>query len=352
MKNILIGILVIAIIVLGYITIKPKAIVAPTVSETQTPWPETNQPNSSLIQPSENNTGVNNSIPKIICTLPNTNTSITDSDYQQGLIFLAQGPYCATLSGFTSNDTTYKNVTFNGVSKTWQDISLSIFNADISPDGKHLAYTASNTALSGPGPRSEEYVVADNIVGKGYAVIYGVQYSPDSAHLGYCADKDKNGAYIKVFDGIETSISKSDFVNCDTLFGWRKSLIGEGSAASGTSTSPDKSITIKTSFDDHGGQINCNMADCASTTTVIIGGTTKTYGPFSGFVSDTRFSPDNKHFAWIYRDNSGGGQVFIDGTANKKYDEIFNLAFSPDNKFLTYNARSGKTVYFASIPVN
>jgi len=285
---------------------------------------------------------------KLICSF--SGNTIDDGQYQNGLTFVAQGENCATLSGWAPNNPTNQSLTFNGVTKTWRYVLLSFYQANFSPDGKHFAYTASNVPLPAPNPggdwKPQRFVVSDNVAGSTYDDVYYPQYSQDGKHFGYCAYQ--NGQYLKIIDGIATATTKGDyFDSCGSLFGY--SVKGnEGLGVGADVFSNDKSIEIKTYFDPKiAGSVSCSMAECPIYISVTKNGVAKIYGPYSDVASSVAFSSDNKHFAWTL-----GGQLFVDGiSSGQKYNEAFNLSFLTGNNYITYNARSGKSVYFISEPI-
>lgn len=345
-------VIIIALLVIGggFYIYKNKKTEAPNVANnnevqltnqnqqtnTQNPSPIVNQNTSS------NNSLATNvqqqATTKVICSL--SGNTINDDSNQNGLTFFAQGQSCATLSGWAPNNPINQSLTFNGVTKTWHYVLLSFNQASFSIDGKHFAYTASNIPLPLPNPvgdwKPQRFVVSDNIAYKTYDDVYNLQYSQDGKHLGYCARQ--NGQYLMIIDGVETVINKDDDFDsdpCDSLFTNSEANDGRGRGATRAA-----------------GSVNCNIAECPIYISVFTNGNEKVYGPYNGPYSDVAssqaFSSDSKHFAWLL-----GGQVFVDGTQKgESYNEAFNLKFSSDDKSITYNARSSKTVYFVTVPVN
>jgi len=348
---------IIAVLVVGggvYIYNNKKAEV-PAIVDTgtqpvnQNPQQTNNQtPPTNTLPPSNpiTNTGVSTvqATTKIICSL--SGNTIDDGSNQNGLTFFAQGKSCATLSGWAPNNPTNQSLTFNGVTKTWRMVLLSFYNAHFSPDGNHFAYTASSIPLpqvsAGGDWKPQRFVVSDNVAGPTYDDVYYPQYSQDGKHLGYCAYQD--GQYMKIVDGVKTITTKDDyFSTCDSLFGFKQSPPTDHSQQSQGEKSSDGSYTIRQT--ECSAKFGCKMIVVTNNTT----GVSKEYPEGRDVnASNVIFSPDSKHFAWLM-----GSQVYVDGNWNgKKYDEAFNLNFSSDSKSVTYNARSAKTVYFITNPIN
>ena len=350
---------IIALLVIGsgvYVYENKKSETPPTIDnniETQSPIQNQqsniqNPPITTNENNSNNNPPITNTqqpVTKVICSLPGN--SIDDGQYQNGLTFVAKGQSCVTLSGWAPNNPTNQSITFNGVTKTWRYVLLSFYQANFSPDGKHFAYTASNVPLPAPNPggdwKPQRFVVSDNIASPTYDDVYYPQYSQDGKHFGYCAYQ--NSQYLKIIDGVQTITTKDDyFATCDSLFGFKQGPYTDHSQEAQGETSPDGTYTIRQT--GCSAKFGCKEIVITNNKT----GVSKNYpegGERYGNAGNVIFSPDNKHFAWLL-----GPQVYIDGVWNgEKYDEAQNLSFSTDSKSVTYNARSGKTVYFVTYPV-
>lgn len=279
---------------------------------------------------------------KVICTLSGNN--VDDNQEQNYFLFVAQGQSCATASGFApNNNSTSQTLTFNGVTKTWRMVLLSFYMTHFSPDGKHFAYSASNLPLppvvAGGDWKPKRFIVSDNVAGPTYDDVYFPQYSQDGKHLGYCARQ--NGQYLKIVDGAQTITTQDDyFATCDSLFGFK-----QGPDTKQEYISPDGKINIKVPV--------CGRTTCSPVTVVYNQtGVLKTYDVGGNPAVYTAFSADSKHFVWLV-----GNKLYIDANIdvysnNQNYNEVFNVSFSGDSKSITYNARSGKTVYFVTEPIN
>lgn len=274
---------------------------------------------------------------------------VNDVFVQNGLTFVAHSKSCATTSGWTPNQATSIRVTYNGVTKTWGSVFLDFYHAHFSPDSKHFAYTASNVQSNGRGDfyfnlkreggKLQRFIVADNVPGPVYDNIYFPQYSADGNHLDYCAEKD--GKYMKVIDGKETIVAHDDYHKiCHSLFGIHQ---GQGNQSAEVISSNRTRVVSKSPCSGMGEYAVYEViADKTS-------GKTRRYGPYDN-VGSAAFSPDDKHFAFIaatYPKNC----VVLDGERLESYDEVFNLMFSKDSNYVSYNVRTHNTVYSVVQPL-
>ena len=85
-------------------------------------------------------------------------------------------------------------------------------------------------------------------------------------------------------------------------------------------------------------------------------GEEKEFGPYYDYVNYTQFSSDSKYFAYSAQIFEGGQPgvdigkqytaVILDGKIMDKYNEVWNLRFSDDSRFLIYNARLHNDIYY------
>jgi len=290
------------------------------------------------------------------------------------ITFVARDRACATVSKLDNGQET---VTFRGkTSGPFEYVQVAFYTMDFSPDGKHLAYTASNVPIDSL-PRLNEtgdrlafkpqrFVVADKKNGPVYDDIYYPQYSPDGKHLGYCGYKGGelfgDGKYVVVIDGIETK-SVNKITDCEDLFGKQE----EKQINAWEATAPDGSLKLEVYFDpEQRRSNNCLRGHCQVYISLrdSMNLELKKFGPFET-ITGSVFSPDSKHYAFFgerwYSNTEEPQQVyepssiFIDGEKRSvPYSEngvISNMAFSNDSKTLHFNAQNGNEVYYVIEPI-
>lgn len=255
---------------------------------------------------------------------------VHDYPIQEGSDFRAKNRSCAILikekNGYI--------VEVNGVkSRVYPDIELESYQASFSPDGKHFAFTVSRILENGISKKVEEFLVVDNIEGPVYHRVDDPEYSPDGLHFGYCAEEE--GKYFKIIDGEKEEITKDDYLyKCDHLFPTATDLPRD--------TSPDGQYRVEIDRP-------CSlMQECEVKVSLIHIPTGEVkYNTSMGYsISHFIFSSDSKHLAFIY-DLWPRQSVVIDGKSiSDDYDEIFNLSFSNDNRFIKYNARLYHDIYY------
>ena len=65
---------------------------------------------------------------------------------------------------------------------------------------------------------------------------------------------------------------------------------------------------------------------------------------YEGFVK-VRFSPDNRRFAYLVREDDDKEFIVLDGVEQRRFDEIKNLSFAPDSQSIIYNTRDGRDLW-------
>lgn len=216
-----------------------------------------------------------------------------------------------------------------------------IWGFTFSPDSKHSAYVASK--------EEKEFIVID---GKEqqlmYDEIYHPVFTPDYKQVAYSA-KNK-GTWILV-------VNDKEITNYDDISDYAFSPDGNNFAFAGQKN--EKWFIIlngkeqEMSYDwvgniafnpfngqvVYGVEVNPEEPELHGPPPVgffVINGKEEV-NSYSFGIKNFIFSPDGKHYAYI----GDGQQVVLDGKEYKKYDWVWNLAFSSDGKYLTYNSELG-----------
>jgi WD40 repeat protein len=185
-----------------------------------------------------------------------------------------------------------------------------LFHPRFSPDGKRLAYIISQPAFGIP-PETM-FAVVDGREQKGYGLVEGLLFSPDSKHVAYLADKRWNRGTSVVLDGKEGKPYDQISGICFSPDGNRLAYV-----AYHRTNQPDGSVAV----------------DFA----VVDGQAGKAYNS----VASMRFSPDSKHLVYVARRTAGGLHVLVRDGMETKYADVALGSFSPDGSHLATAARFG-----------
>jgi hypothetical protein len=185
-----------------------------------------------------------------------------------------------------------------------------LFHPHFSPDGRRLAYIASQPA---PGfPPQTTFAVVDGREQKGYDLVEGLLFSPDSKHVAYLADKKWNRGTSVVMDENEGKSYDQIFGICFSPDGNRLAYVAYN----------------RTNQID--GSLGVNFA-------VVDGKEGKAYNS----ITSMRFSPDSKHLVYAARRGADGLHVLVRDGIETKYADVNLGPFSPDGSHLATAARFG-----------
>ena len=294
-----------------------------------------------------------------ICTLIQDN-SLVPGYFSEGLDYIASGKNCATVERSDAGG----RFNINGkITKYYQGINY--LNAVFSSDGKHFSFVVNPPLKSYLlADHDPDFVVIDGVEGKKYSDIFGgIQYSSDDK-VGYCAKDVGNNNCLEVIDGKEQIIGQEKpgyNCNCGNIFGEEakniivssqdSSLNGEFSLASDCQPPGDlRCLSITKNY--------ITLKDKNNSSKKIYGGYANDTSGMDQY-SGIHFSPDSKNFVFIDAFGLYGGSkpkfnsvVVLNGKIIGNYDEVVNINFSADSKYLFYNARKGNIVYYINVPLN
>lgn len=185
-----------------------------------------------------------------------------------------------------------------------------LFHPIFSPDGNRLAYIATKRVLAFPPEQS--FAVVDGVEQKGYDLVEGIFFSPDSRHLAYNADKKWNRGTVLVVDGKEGK-------SYDQI--------------TGGCFSPDGDRLIYVAYRRTDKNSEVPGLDFA----VLDGMEQKSYRS----VSSCQFSPDSKHIAYVAAKGSTGMKMLVCDGDERNYGNLELGPFSPDSKHLACVALFG-----------
>lgn len=205
-----------------------------------------------------------------------------------------------------------------------------------SPDGKKLAYIARNEDITRPG---ESFVVVNDTKQKPYKFIRNLTFSPDGSKLVYSAS---DGPHVNPEKSVLNGMEGQEYL-------WIFRYV----------FSPDNSKLAYSAEKKLAGVKNESYVVLNDRVVGIYPG--EEHGEESGysyirnFVGDLVFSPDSKHLAYtvsqsratnsILNPYEGSEFMVVDGRQKEiSYDDVFNVAFTPDGKYIRYNAVRGEDI--------
>lgn len=209
---------------------------------------------------------------------------------------------------FHENESTV--VEFNGKKHSHY---LSIGSQVVSPDGKQIAYSASND------PYKDSMMVRNGKEGKRYRIINNPLFSPDSTKLAYIVQNKQSGQNI--FNRDEEKLESYAVVMDDKK---ERDYTGVYKIT----FSPDSSQLAYIAANNEGGRF-----------IVINGREGKTYEEISGL----SFSPDSKHYAFRAKADARWF-VVVDGQEGESFHWVGVPVFSDDSRHFRYGARGGITL--------
>ena len=201
----------------------------------------------------------------------------------------------------------------------------TVLEVKFSPDGKHVAYIASND--------DKKVVIYDDQKSNEYDEIERLIFSNNSKRLAYVAYKECKKLYlgtcepIVVLDGGESEeyskVTRMSFSPDSSHFAYIARLGDKESE-------PGKGFST----------LSCRE-ECKSIVVFDNEGSKQYDTPYGNGVSEIIFSPDSKHFAYVAREADKQFVVF-NGIKGKEYEEVDWLTFSSNSEHFTYVAREGK----------